>query len=176
MVKDTQRSNDLAQGEAGPVTPEQKQELLARYNEVVDRAALGSIRLLDLNFAIKPDCLAKEDYGSNSKFAYGVSTKDIDFDSGSGRGGASFTCEATSSLGRVKAAHCKAVYYVSYRNMTGCEETATKAFMGRVGRFTCYPYFRALLATLDWSATAKLPTLPVLRERPPGVRGGVTPE
>lgn len=164
-------SDAASEAKLQPATVEEKQRLRAMYNEVVDRAILGAIRLVDLSFSIKSEYLSKENYTTSAAFKYGVSTKEVDFDAQTGRGGASFICEAHNSLGRVKVVHCKATYFVGYSNMSGCDETAAKAFMGRVGRFTCYPYFRSLVATLDWNSRAGLPILPVLKEPLPGARG-----
>jgi hypothetical protein len=173
MAGDTRKQKRSAaeqQPGGDPDTAEQKKDRLAKYNAVVDRAELASISLIEVNFKVRPEHFADGERSPAGKLRYGIAVEEASFNAETGCGGVFLDCEAASRKGRKNSVQCKAKYFVGYRNMVGCDEAAAKAFMSRVGRFTCYPYFRSLLATLNWSADTQLPALPVLREPVPGYR------
>jgi hypothetical protein len=71
---------------------------------------------------------------------------------------------AYSKRGRKKALSIKADYLVVYSSATDLEEVYVEAFLGNVGKFATFPYFRALVATYSAASSADLPILPVLKQ------------
>ena len=72
--------------------------------------------------------------------------------------------------GRRKPVTLRATYYATYALSKPCEETPALAYLRRVGRYSCYPYFRALFGILTEQGGLQLPPLPVLHEGPRWIR------
>lgn len=62
-------------------------------------------------------------------------------------------------------------YFLAYDGLHGTDSSAVEAFVGRVGPFTTFPYFRAFASQTSWASGAELPILPVLREERHPPRG-----
>lgn len=136
---------------------------LASYDEVVSKASLNDIQLMDLNFNIQPEFFSES---SKRKLAYHVEKKASHFDPDAGIAAAFISMEVKGVVGRKKVLSCKALYSIVYDNLLSCDQEAVEAFLRRVAQFTCYPYFRSLFASLDWAAGLRLPPLPVHKEAP----------
>ncbi|MEP2117405.1 MAG: hypothetical protein ABJP87_00355 [Bauldia litoralis] len=147
----------------GSTPPKTKEERLENYSNVVERAELSLVQLVDLTFDVDPNHF-KNDPENKPVLTVNVEAENVFFNGESGDGGIFLLCEAGSYLDDKALVHCKARYLVSYDNLEGCEHEAATAFLRRVGRFACYPYFRSLFSTLDWSANTDMPVLPVLKE------------
>lgn len=150
------------QGVAETVGSNSTKNRLKLYNEVVEKAELTAIQLLSLSF--DSDLTYAWDYAPKSKLTYNVVSEETLFDSEVGKAAIFVLCDVKSKVGRKNALSCKAKFAVAYSGLSGCEEAAVVAFLQRVGRFSCYPYFRSVFATLDWNAQTRMPPLPVLKE------------
>lgn len=150
---------------------DEKARKLALYNKVVDQADLSFVRLVEASFRTNAALLGDPDYRKKRKLSYKVTPAQVEFSPEGGEGGGYFECTVKSRMGRGSAVLCNAIFYVGYESLIGCDEEAVKAFISRIGRFTCYPYFRSLVATLDWNAYSILPPLPVLKSPIPGAGG-----
>ncbi|WP_414831674.1 hypothetical protein [Afifella sp. YEN Y35] len=138
------------------------EERMANYSEVVGKAELSAVRLIGSTFEVRPSFFETEE--ERLEFHYEVNPTDIQFDSEEGWGAIFMQCVAGARLENMDLVLCSANYLVAYGGMVDCEREATEAFLRKVGRFTCYPYFRSLFAMLDANAGTSLPTLPVLKE------------
>ncbi|WP_105371690.1 hypothetical protein [Neorhizobium huautlense] len=132
-----------------------------RYNKVVDAAELNGIQLVHVNFDVMSRYFDNE---GSPAIGYVVKTEDTYYDVEDGFAAClvNFEVEAKDDSG--VTLECSAKYTVSYRLSEACDEKAVKIFLRRVGVFACYPYFRGLFASLDWSANTRLPPLPVHKE------------
>jgi hypothetical protein len=134
------------------------------YNELVAQANLHGLRLTGTRFDIRPHALAEE----RDRWAYRITDalKDWNLDSEALvlRGIYDYTAECVE--GRRKPVALTATYLATWRLSATCEEHAALAFLQRVGRFSCYPYFRALFGILTEQSGLLLPPLPVISEQP----------
>lgn len=141
---------------------EQKRRI-ENYSQVVDKAELNAVRLINSEFSVSP-VYFDTDQQTDSEFFYDVTTESRVFDSEAGIGFVFLFCEAGARREDESLVSCVAKYIVSYNGLEGCDDEAAGVFLSKVGRFTCYPYFRTLFATLNASAGTDLPSLPVLKE------------
>lgn len=132
-----------------------------QYNKVVEQAALGDIQLTSLKFDVKPDFFSSDE---KRKLRYDVTLQATEFEPSVGLAVASLTLSVIGTAGKKKALNCSADYAVVYGNLKDCDSEAVDAFLDRVAKFACFPYFRSLFSSLDWSAGLQLPPLPVLKE------------
>lgn len=166
MATDTDKTAKKRSGVAkspGPHRTKKSERRLEKYNQVIENVQLLSVQLIESEFKVRREFLSMGTKG-RKKLEYNVTPGEIFFDAESGNGAIKFSCEAFAKAGRVKAVSCKAVYAVVYENLHGCDEEAASAFLKRIGRYTCYPYFRALFGILNGEAQTHMPPLPVLKE------------
>lgn len=138
-----------------------KEQRLEEYNKVVAAAELGSIQLIKLEFDVSPDYHQKQ---SEVDLGYVITPDVSHYDLDEGFAGCVINFEVSAKHDDERLLHCEATYTVTYSIGEPCDEAAVKAFLGRVGVFACYPYFRGVFANLDWAANTRLPPLPVHRE------------
>jgi hypothetical protein len=131
------------------------------YNNVVSSFELSSIRLVDISFAVKEDY---EPGFEGNKLSYGIEMNEHIYDTESGIAAAFVLCNLNSKTGRKNRLSCSAKYVVAYSANRECDPMAVEAYLRRVAVFACYPYFRGIVANLDWAASTRLPPLPVHRE------------
>ena len=131
------------------------------YDHVVEMAELRSVRLVSVSFAVKPDLTSRPDERDLEYHA--ENTKNV-VDEATGIGLAYVTFTVSAGRGRKRLLQCTADYVASYNDLAGCEEKAAQAYLGRVGLFACYPYFRSVFANLDWASLSRLPPLPVIKD------------
>lgn len=67
--------------------------------------------------------------------------------------------------GRYKALKLKTKYVLVYGNLQGHEEKYVYYYFEKLARFTSYPYFRSIFATLSSASGLALEPLPSLSER-----------
>ena len=140
----------------------------ANYDKVVSRAELQSIVLRSTSFSVPNDFYPSKAAMEGLKFGYGVEAENFGFNTETGTAVCVFSCNAEAKRKRKNVISCKAKYFAIYVGLSGCDEAAAQAFVGRVGRFAVYPYFRALVANFAWNADINMPILPVIRE--PAIR------
>lgn len=134
------------------------------YNQVVSHATLQGIRLIHSKFDVKPRALSTD----RSKWAYSLSDDLGGSDCNDGelllRG--DFTYNAACIAGRSKLVTAEARYLATFKLSSSCDAEAGEDFLRTVGRFACYPYFRALFAAMTDQCGLLLPPLPVISTPP----------
>ena len=138
-----------------------------KYNDIVVRAELATVQLCSLSFNVK-DTFFSERNKKRPRISYSIKSSEYIFDDNQDYAAVKIDCIVTAKGSRSSnILVCKAVYLVAYKNLSGCDENVVKAFLGRVGRFAGYPYFRSLFASLDWNAGTRMPPLPILKQFAP---------
>jgi hypothetical protein len=134
------------------------------YNELVAHARLQGLRLTGSKFDLRPHALVDD----RDRWAYRITDAlgdwHLDREELLLRGQYAYTAECVE--GRRKPVSLSATYLATYRLSATCEDDAAHAFLQRVGRFSCYPYFRALFGILTEQSGLQLPPLPVMSEQP----------
>lgn len=134
------------------------------YNEVVSHATLQGIRLIHSKFDVKPRALSTD----RSKWSYSLNDdlggSDCDDTELLLRG--DFTYNAACIAGRSKLVTAEARYLATFKLSSTCDAQAGEDFLRTVGRFACYPYFRALFAAMTDQCGLLLPPLPVISTPP----------
>lgn len=136
----------------------------AGFNEVVASARLLGLRLTGSNLNVKPEAIAEE----RDKWTYNIAAAledwHLDCDTRTLRG--YFAYKVACVENRRRPVTLSATYLATYRLSRDCVEESAIAFLNRVGRFSAYPYFRALFAILTEQSGLQLPPLPVMHEPP----------
>lgn len=134
------------------------------YNDLVSHARLIGLRLTGSKFDIKPHALSDE----REQWKYRINDKldEWTLDCKNLRLRSLYSYEVSCGTGRRKSVTLSATYYATYKLSRECEEAAAFAYLQRVARYSCYPYFRALFAILTEQSGLLLPPLPVLYEEP----------
>lgn len=148
-------------------TPENKFDPEA-YSRVVDQAELLKVILSKVEFDVQPRyyiAIGAEDQTPKltRRFEENIDESAFYFHSDTGLAFCEFAWKISIAEKKKQLLRCAAVYRVVYKGLEACDESAVTAFVTRVGRFACFPYFRSLVAQLGWSSDAELPPLPVLR-------------
>lgn len=134
------------------------------YNEVVSHATLQGLRLIHSKFDVKPRALSTD----RSKWSYSLSDdlggSDCDDRELLLRG--DFTYHAACIAGRSRLVTAEARYLATFKLSSSCDAQAGEDFLRTVGRFACYPYFRALFAAMTDQCGLLLPPLPVISTPP----------
>ncbi|SDG49515.1 hypothetical protein [Pelagibacterium luteolum] len=139
-----------------------KAEAVEAYNRVVENAELESIRLVSSNFVVKPEYFLNFSPG-NWKNSFNSNFVDTFFDRNENLLGAQIEWTVSVKRGNKNLLSTKAIYLIAYSNVPEVEEEHCMAFVRRVGRFSTYPYFRALVSRYSAESNAELPILPVLK-------------
>lgn len=140
----------------------------AQFNAVVAHARLSGLRLVETRFDVRPGALSKDRQHWTYRVEDALSDWHLDCDSRLLRG--QYAYSALCIEGRRRPVVLRASYLATYRLSGACEEDAALAYLRRVGRFSCYPYFRALFSILTEQSGLQLPPLPVIAEQPRLVR------
>lgn len=134
------------------------------FNDLVAHAKLQGLRLTGSRFDIKPHALGE----GRERWAYRISDAlqewHLDCDALVLRG--LYEYSAACVEGRRRPVTLTATYLATYRLSKSCDEDAALAYLQRIGRFSCYPYFRALFGILTEQSGLQLPPLPVMAEQP----------
>jgi preprotein translocase subunit SecB len=134
---------------------------IAEYGKVVDSAELETISLVNLNFSVQPRYFEKQ---SDAELGYEINVAERHYNRERNSAMAVVECSVSASFDDDVVWHCEASYVVAYSIAQDCDTEAVTAFINRVGVFACYPYFRSMVANVDWAAGTRLPPLPVHRE------------
>lgn len=154
-----------------------KEDRIRLYDDVVEKAELGNIVLMSVNFDVSTDYDPRSE---KNRLLYDIDQEGTDFDEENGRAMVQIASSLTVKNGRKSVINCKTRHLVYYRGLSGCNPGAVDRFVSRVGRFTVYPYFRAIVSQMDWNAQLGLPPLPILKEpvlpRNPKRQGSAEPK
>ncbi|KZX85967.1 hypothetical protein A3718_05520 [Erythrobacter sp. HI0019] len=143
------------------------------YNQVVSHATIADVRLVATKFDLKPDV----DIAANPAWQFKLSDQLEDWTCDNEKGELSgiFTYTASCVDGRKKLLTITCRYISVYRLSDLCDEEAGRQFLARVGRFSAYPYFRSIFATLTQQSGMLLPPLPVISDGPRWVNPPTSP-
>ncbi len=136
----------------------------ANYNRVVSHATIRDIRLVGSDFTLKPEAAESTDRAWN--YSLSDQLEDWTCDNAKGTLSGLYVYKASCVEGRRKLITATGRYLSTYRLSDLCDEEAGRNFLARVGRFSAYPYFRALFATLTQQSGIMLPPLPVISDGP----------
>ncbi|GHH16163.1 hypothetical protein GCM10008023_19850 [Sphingomonas glacialis] len=144
------------------------------FNQVVAHATIRDIRLIGTKFDMKPEAIE----AAREIWAFQVSDDldDWSCDNEKGTLSGTFSYTAACVVGRKKILSVTCRYLAIYRLSDICNEDAGKQFLARVGRFSAYPYFRAIFATLTQQSGMVLPPLPVIHDGPRWVTPPAAPK
>jgi hypothetical protein len=73
--------------------------------------------------------------------------------------------QVSLTSGRKKLLKQKSTYVLIYQGLSDCDEEYVHLYFSKIGRFTSYPYFRALFATNVAASGLTFPPLPSLTDR-----------
>jgi hypothetical protein len=138
-----------------------KRERLENYNKVVAAAELGAIQLVKLDFDVSPEYFVESD---ENQLGYVITPESSEYDPDAGIAVCAIEFQVNAMRGEAPVLQCNATYTIMYSISETCDVHAVKAFIERVGVFSCYPYFRGVFANLDWAANTRLPPLPIHKE------------
>ena len=153
-----------AKGELAPVSFTSEKFDREQYAQVARQANLMDVRLIESNFEVKPEFYAETEK-SPITFNFSGGASNPSFLEEEGAAGATFTWQASATKGRKKLLKIKCVFFVMYENLDDLMPDYAITYVYKIGRFTSYPYFRSIVATLCANAHAEMPTLPSLKER-----------
>lgn len=145
----------------------ERQLAKAEYDRVVESAELRDIKLIRLNFDVRPKFfevmssdVPPEPVPTSS---FDNKFENLSYDAQEGVLGAQILWSAQMKQSRIKLLAIEAHYIIVYENVAVVEERHALAFLKRVGRFATYPYYRALVSRLSAESGVNLPVLPILK-------------
>ena len=136
------------------------------YAEVARSANLERIFLCESSFGMKPEGIVRieRDFHELRHLIEGKTSWFVfDEETGTASGGLSWAVRLKDGRKNVLKLECS--YLLFYVGMEKCNEKYVQAYFDKVGKFACYPYFRADFAHAASSAGVTLPPLPSLRDR-----------
>lgn len=143
-----------------------RQKRIANYNRAVRVAEIVTIALSELKFKVSQENAPEPEEGKKLKPSYNGRLNNIAFDAEKGLLIVSVEWIVEIKAGRKVFSKCSAVYDVFYKGMQGFDEDTIDLYAENVARPTSYSYFRALYASLDWSAGIASPPLPIIKLHP----------
>lgn len=141
-----------------------KKDHLEEYRKVVDASQLEHVMLVHLEFNVDPKFFTERE---NISLSYEIDVDDHSYNADLGQAAAFIDAAVVATIEEKSAFVCQAKYVVGYSLEEKCDPEAVATFLKRVAVFACYPYFRGVVANLDWAAGTNLPPLPVHREASP---------
>lgn len=137
------------------------------YGRVVSKAQLGTVQLIGAHFDLKPSYFSALKQEGGVSHRYDSEASAVHFDpTGTANAVLKWSLEVIDQTNTtVLAIECK--YLIVYSDLEGCDKPAVELFVGKVGHFTVYPYFRAFVSQISWSSGTNLPILPVLTAKGP---------
>ncbi|MBO9710470.1 MAG: hypothetical protein J7521_19890 [Caulobacter sp.] len=135
------------------------------YNAVVTGADLIDVKLISSTFNVEPVFFSQDKGKMNLSFGCEVATQFYLRDERKIIG--TFLMEAGSKIGRKWVLRAKSTYLVVFDVEGDPSEEGALSYLRRIGKFVCYPYFRAHFAELCSGAGAEMPPLPVMRGNVP---------
>ena len=152
-------------GDAAP-SEEARQKATVEYNTIVETAAPVMVRLKASKFEAKADyivqrlqeqsgkiTLAKSIVGHHEFYGYNANE-------GTLLGFFSWTVQIKRRKILLSA---RADYIVGYAHVPNVSEAVARKFLGHVGKFAAYPYFRVYISQMAAMAGADMPPLPLLK-------------
>jgi hypothetical protein len=135
----------------------------AEYNTVVEAANLDSVVLLQSEFQMDPNFLRQAP--ADRKLTLNLAKIEVGLDEAAGVGNGTFQWEVIAKGDHdQQLLRVSATFVVVYVGLLGRDKKAVEAFIGRVGRFTVFPYFRTFVSQMSWLSGAGLPIVPILRD------------
>lgn len=130
------------------------------YHAVLAAAYLLDVKLIRSDFSVEAEFFSssKDDH----RFVFGCEQAAYHF-GGDNRLIGTFNVEAGIKKSRRFLLRSKAVYLIAFAIEGEVSEDAALAYLGRVGAFGCWPYYRAHFAELCSSAGVDVAPLPVMR-------------
>lgn len=135
------------------------------YNAVVTGADLLDVKLIGSTFSVEPQFFSEDRDSKNFSFGCEIATGYYLEEDRKLIG--TFLLEAGSKTGRKWVLRAKSTYVVVFDVEGSPSEEAALSYLRRIGKFVCYPYFRAHFAGLCSGAGAEMPPLPVMRGNVP---------
>ncbi len=134
------------------------------YNRLVSHATVRDIRLLSTKFDLKPDAVELAERVWTFQLADQLEDWTCDNQKAALTGVYSYVASCIEGRRKLLSVTCR--YLSTYRLSDLCDEEAGHQFLVRVGRFSAYPYFRSIFATLTQQSGIMLPPLPVISDGP----------
>jgi hypothetical protein len=162
------KASEKAAREIADTSRDESEFVISKYNKVVRSAELLDIRLVASKFYAKPEYFEQKDEvlspDSGAKLAIVDTLKWADYDPELGLLVGHLDWEAGCRKGRRRLLSVTASYLIAYRVSKNLEAKYVNVFLGNVGRFAVFPYFRSLVAQYSSASAAELPILPVLKQ------------
>ncbi|WP_125901158.1 hypothetical protein [Methylobacterium indicum] len=159
-MAEAKAKNDLPAPQASP------EERRIKYNKAVRLARLSTIVLSELSFKVDRTV----DIGSSTKddtsASYSGKAGEFDFDPDTGDLSIRISWILKIKIKKKTIMSCSASYDVLYNGLEGVDQDIAVLFAENVARPATYAYFRALYASLDWSAGMASPPLPIISFHP----------
>lgn len=152
-----------AKGKTKSIAPAKSQEstqevkVPKEYAQVASRAHLRLVRMLKMEFDLRPSFFAEEP--ASLDFGREVLAHDFSQETST----TVFKWWFSATRGGEDVLTCRCSMLVSYSNVEGCDEDAVFEFAQRVGGLASFPYFRAIVAQNIWAAGISLPPMPTVR-------------
>ncbi|MDO6591828.1 hypothetical protein DS901_06520 [Loktanella sp. D2R18] len=135
------------------------------YAEVSRNAELKEVRLIRNKYVIKPEITSVMEERDNVSHSFVGVCEDFDYNAETGLAIGNYRWTVEIKLGRKKVLKLVTNYLISYYNLEGFDDHYVSYYFHKVGRFTTYPYFRALFSHHTSESGLVLPPLPSLNER-----------
>lgn len=136
------------------------------YNAVAQSARLRTVSLIGFDYTIKPSAFElDQSYWENGRKFLSGKMLDIeislteDLMIGQYQWAANIKKKTTSTL------KVKSIYLLAYEGVAECDPPHLQLYLKKIGRFTTYPYFRALFSTVTGASGLTLPPLPTITDR-----------
>jgi preprotein translocase subunit SecB len=138
------------------------------YNSVVGRTTLGSIRLTESRFDMKPDALASDPDTWRKEIR--ADPLEVIADLESNRLYGVFHFDLACRHRRKKVLSCSARFIITFKVEGAFEASVGELFVQRVGKVMAYPYFRSTVAELVSQAAIQMAPLPMISLQPRNVK------
>ena len=138
-----------------------KKDPVKEYGRVVDAAELEAVNLIHMEFDVRPRYFTERD---ETQLSYTIDVDSQKYDEESGNAVAFISCAVGAHVEDEALLSFEGQYVVAYKVSEKCDHTAVETFLKRVAVFACYPYFRSVVANLDWAAGTGIPPMPVHKE------------
>lgn len=145
-------------------TPQATKIDAPNYNRLVAHATLRDIRLIGTKLDLKPDAIELAAEPWIFKVSAELEEWVCDNEARTLTGTYSYNASCTLRKRKLLVVACQ--YVSTYELNDLCDEDAGREFLARVGRYSAYPYFRGVFATLTQQSGLMLPPLPLISEPP----------
>ncbi|WP_299303688.1 hypothetical protein [uncultured Litoreibacter sp.] len=136
------------------------------YANIASSARLQRVSLVSSDYDIKLPVISMYDQDDGQlNNMFGGELEEFDFDPEFGSAIGTFTWKVDIKKGRTKALKLKARYVLIYTGLTEKDEHHVQIYFRKVAKFTSYPYFRSLFASLSSDSGLALKPLPSLVDR-----------